>query len=150
MEKIRPDQRLVRLTIPGRLVNVPLVGRAVRAICAELPVDSETAYQIELCVIEAVNNAVMHGTAPNTDQEVEICIELRADRATFSVSDHGRGTVPCRPLDTCFDPADLEQLPQSGLGLRIIHSVMDQVRESRTPSGYTLIMVKKWGAETNP
>jgi serine/threonine-protein kinase RsbW len=72
---------------------------------------------------EAFNNAAIHsyrGTSKPGDVEIEV--DATADRITIRLIDFGRS----------FDPAavpapDLEALPESGLGLFIIRSFMDEV-----------------------
>ncbi|HEX2572934.1 MAG TPA: ATP-binding protein [Polyangia bacterium] len=70
---------------------------------------------------EAFNNIAVHAY-PETPGEVEIQIEVHEDAVTIRMLDHGRSYE----LDDQPDP-DLESLPESGLGIFIIKSFMDQV-----------------------
>ena len=50
----------LRLTINSDLNDVYLVGLTVNRICEHLRMDSVQAYEVELCAVEAVTNAIRH------------------------------------------------------------------------------------------
>jgi serine/threonine-protein kinase RsbW len=118
----------LKLTIESRFENVPLVGISINRICREAGLSEQGAFEVELCVIEAVNNVIRHAYREKPGKEVEIYLELTPHTINVKVADAGR------PLPTkMFPPRHPEidqgvgQLSDSGRGLFIIHSLMDQV-----------------------
>ena len=52
--------RKVKLIIESDLDDVPLVGIAVNRFCSYAAFSETDAFNIELCVIEAVTNSIKH------------------------------------------------------------------------------------------
>ncbi|GKT10914.1 ATP-binding protein [Desulforhabdus sp. TSK] len=132
----------IKLTIESKLENVPLVGGAVRGIAGALSMDEISGYHMELCVVEAVTNATKHAYSLEAGHSVEINILRFPDRITFQVCDRGKSLDPAkvRPLE--FDPDQLETVPERGMGLFIMHSLMDEVRYE-TDGGLNMLTMSK-------
>ena len=79
----------IRLIIDSRLENVSLAGGAVRGIADTLSMDMTARYQLELCVVEAVNNAIKHAYHCQAGHTVEVDILLYPDSLTFKICDSG-------------------------------------------------------------
>lgn len=139
----------VRLILDSNLEDVFLVGLAIRGICSYVPLGEVAAYQVEVCVVEAVNNAIKHAYGNEAGHRVEICVEVRLDRIVFEVCDDGAelGNFPKMSGRKDFDPEDLENIPEGGMGLQIIYSVMDEVTYARTDRGNVLRMSKSYGPD---
>ena len=133
MEEI-PKAQTIRLIIDSKLENVFLIGLCIRGVCASLPLNDVAAFQVEVSVVEAVNNAVKHAYQNQAGHEVEVLITLPGDRITCQVCDSGSSMdadkIPASRLD--FDPNHLERLPEGGMGLHIIRSAMDSVDYRRS------------------
>ena len=136
----------IKLIIDSDLTNVSLIGITVNKICTQIPLNKIEAYQIELCVVEAVNNAIKHAYKNETGHDVTVFIKLYLDRITFLVCDTGKTMELKQPADLKFDPADLENLPESGRGLFIIHQIMDEVTYETIEDRNVLTMTKIFGA----
>lgn len=121
----------IKLVIDSNLEVVFLAGLAVRAFCSYVPLNEVAVYQVELSVVEAVNNAIKHAYGNERGHEVEILVSFHGDRLTFQIVDNGRSLDPSHIPAMDFDPDDLDSLPESGMGLHIIQSVMDAVEYGR-------------------
>ena len=104
--------------------------RALSALVGEGPLSPEEWYQVKLCVAEAVNNAIIHAYGRQRGHPVEVEVELAADQVVCRIADHGKpmpeGLLRQKPrLDYC--PKDVAGLPEGGMGLYIMHQVMDRV-----------------------
>lgn len=137
----------IKLIIDSDLANVSLIGIAVNKICTQIPLDKVEAYQIELCVIEAVNNVIKHAYKNETGHDVTVFVKLCLDRITFRICDTGKAMDPKQPVEIEFDPADLKNLPESGRGLFIIHEIMDEVAYKTIEDRNVLTMTKIFGAK---
>ncbi len=128
---------MIKLRLPGALKYRDLAIRAVAAACklvgAARP-RGDFDDQVVSAFGEAFNNCAMHSYQglPLGDLEIEIDVAPRF--ITIRVSDFGRG------FDLSAVPTpDLDGLPESGLGLFIIRSFMDEVDyRPGTPNVFTM------------
>lgn len=128
--------------IESRLENVSLLGLSVQAFCRSIPLDDVAVYQIELCVVEAVNNAIRHAYGSEAGHEVELIVTLYPQRITFRVCDDGRPLEDLHRAAPDFDDRDLGSLPEGGMGLFLIQSVMDEV-SYETLDGRNILTMSK-------
>lgn len=139
--------RTLRVEIDARIEGAGLVGRAVRAACGTTALTDDAIAAIELCVVEAVTNAIQHGRFPLTAGAVRVILDLSRDRVVATITDRGE-PIPAESLAAAgpqvfdFDPDDWDRLPESGLGLAIIKSAMDEVRYERIGDENVLVLSK--------
>ncbi len=145
----KDDDEIRRLTlsIENDIRNVSLVGVSVGAICKTLSgMKKSVAWQLELAVVEAVNNAVMHAHVDYGSEKnrIEVVVEIDKNAVTFAVYDWGspRGFLSQPPDLHEFDPSDPMTVPECGRGLFIIHGIMDAVRLTRRDNRNILTMTK--------
>ena len=125
---------VIRLRVPGALKYRDLTVRCVAAACKLVGVGVEGGSgphrlsrefddQVVSAFSEAFNNAAIHSYRGQPGGDLEIEIELAADSITIRLLDYGRS------FDLAEVPApDLDALPESGLGIFIIKSFMDEVK----------------------
>ncbi len=122
----------IKLAVDSDLGNVSLIGMIINKLCSSIPLSDTDAYQIELCVVEAVNNSIEHAYANEKGHEVEVVFALHPDRLIVDVCDTGK------PMDQeCLeqkdvslleiDPNDLDKIPEQGRGLPIMKEIMDSM-----------------------
>lgn len=136
--------RQIHLAIDSSLEHVGLVGAAVRGAARLAAFAERTCRQIELSAVEAVNNAIRHAYAGRPGHLVEIDVRILSDALVIEVLD--RGTPMRRPLrrvPLAFDPEDRENLPEGGMGLFLIQSIMDDVRYVSEKGSNRMTMTKK-------
>ena len=107
---------MIKLMIESRLENVALVGGAVRGIADMLSIDRITCYHLELCVVEAVNNAIKHAYHFEAGHSVEVELLRFRDRLTFRVCDSGESMNPAKVAPFCFDPFEAGNPPRGRNG----------------------------------
>jgi serine/threonine-protein kinase RsbW len=116
---------VIRLRVPGALKYRDLVVRAVAAACKLVPHngrDREFDHHVVSAAGEAFNNAALHSYDGLPEGDVEIEMEVGVDSITLRLYDYGRSFM----LSEVPAP-DLDALPESGLGIFIIKSFMDEV-----------------------
>jgi serine/threonine-protein kinase RsbW len=122
---------MIRLRVPGALKYRDLAVRAVAAACklvgpdaAPPPPHGRRIFddQVISAFGEAFNNAAVHAYGGQAPGEVEIEMEIGADAITISMRDYGNSF----DIEHVPEP-DLDALPESGLGIYIIKSFMDEV-----------------------
>jgi serine/threonine-protein kinase RsbW len=118
---------MIRLTIESRLENVALIGGSVRGIAEMLSIEAIWGYQLELCVVEAVTNVIKHAYHFEAGHSVDVEIHIHQDRLTFKISDTGESMDESKIAPLQFDPLKVETLPEGGMGVFILKSLMDEV-----------------------
>jgi len=142
-----PDSpRRVELRIDSRLEHVQSLARELRALCAESGLDARAAALVELALVEAINNVIRHAYRLEPGHVVEVVFECAGGALRFEVTDSGqRYSGPLAPRFE-FDPADTARLPEGGMGLHLIHSIMDHVDYRSQGGRNTLAMTKRLAA----
>jgi serine/threonine-protein kinase RsbW len=134
--------RTITLRADSRLENVELLGRAVRSLCVGAGLPAREAALVELAVVEAANNVVRHAYRLEPGHPLEIVFAVDGERFTLEVADEG---IPMPPMGTPvleFDPTDIANLPEGGMGLYLISSVMDEVAY-RSEGGRNALSMKR-------
>jgi len=132
----------ITLTIESKLEEVFLVSSAVRSICKETPLSEMEVYQVETCVVEAVNNAILHAYDNMGGNRVAVAVALNDERLTVTVSDCGR-TMQGEPGGLPeLDFQNVEELPENGWGWGIMRAWMDGVSYAAAGGQNVLRLVK--------
>lgn len=134
------------LTVPSEMARVPAAAASLRAECLARGIDPAHATTVELCVTEALNNAIEHAYAGASDKSVEVSMQIEAGLLTIEVRDSGR-SIPSGKLDGAEildpDPDDLLSLRERGMGLAILKSAMDTVTYRTEKGVNTLTLAKR-------
>jgi len=141
---------MIRLVIESRIENVSLVGSAVRGIADMLSIDAITCYHLELCVVEAVTNVTKHAYSSEPGHSVEVDILRYPDRLTFKIGDSGKSMDLSKIEPLCFDPLKVETLPERGMGIFILKSLMDEISYEVINGRNILTMSKYLKAKKDP
>ncbi len=134
--------RCLKLIIDSNIKDVFLIGLAINKICSEIPLSEIDSYHLEVCVVEACNNAIEHAYDYKPGNDVEVVVKIYLDRIEFKISDCGKSMQgePVSSLD--FDPRDREHLPEGSMGFPIIKSLMDKVDYESRNGKNILTLVK--------
>ena len=132
------------MTVPGRYESLSEISDFVTAAVREAGWDEDQIFHVQVAVDEACSNIIEHAYGPGHSGQVTVtcCVTGQGD-LVITVHDHGRpfdpATVPDPPIG-----AELEDLPEGGLGLYFMRKLMDQVtfRFDRE-HGNVLTMVKR-------
>jgi serine/threonine-protein kinase RsbW len=116
----------VNFVIESRLEEVPALGKEVRGFYASVCSDIHALYQIELCVNELLNNIIIHGHQNKSGHKIAISISLINKRAVIQITDSGIKFLPkLNYTEQTFDV--LSALPHFGMGLFLIHKLMNEI-----------------------
>jgi serine/threonine-protein kinase RsbW len=120
----------VCIEVPGDIAYRNVILRTVAAACKaafasvcgrEPPADEFTSHILS-AVGEAFNNIAIHCYRDRCLDIARVRMTIDSSAVHFRIEDYGRSFDP---LDTC--PPDLDALPESGLGIFIMRSLMDEV-----------------------
>jgi serine/threonine-protein kinase RsbW len=137
-------ERSIKLIIEGKIDNIALLGSAIRAICSTVVNDEVLLFNLELCLIEAVTNVINHAYHRQPGNNVEVIVSVDDLHVNFKVIDTGDHVPPPPPKrELNYNPSDMTTWPESGMGLFLIHSIMDEVSYSEHEGKNILMMRKK-------
>ncbi len=146
LETPRCGESHLQLAIPSCLDNITFVGAVINAACLTLSFSSHEANQIEVCVVEAVVNAIKHAYAGHPGHVVEIRVFVHTDRLVIQVCDCGQAMTREITKTLDFDPSDIAKVPTGGMGLFLMHSLMDEVSYVSNQGTNVLTMTRRMSA----
>src|SRR5690606_15911920 len=127
---------VIFLRVPAVLAYRDLVTRAAATVCKIAtgregggdPISAETISELVSAIGEAFNNAVLHAYGGRPDGTITVEIEAVDGMVEVAMSDEGSS------FDLEAVPApDLAALPESGMGIFIIRSFVDEVTYTPGP-----------------
>lgn len=98
-------------------------------------ISEEKQVDIKLCIMEAVQNALLHGGSEMVLPKARVMWKCDAEQFCFTVEDNGAGI----PLDI-RENEYTETLKESGRGLLLMHVILDEVSFNETGNAITGIL----------
>lgn len=133
----------ITLSIDSILENAALVGVSLKAVAAHMALTEEDCIDLEICVVEAVNNVIIHAYGRAPGGVIEVHAQFGSTDYCIDIIDEGRAIANWEPPRLEFDSEDIEALPEGGMGLFLIHSVMDEVSYS-SDQGKNKLTMRRW------
>ncbi len=113
--------------IKSEYAKVDEVNQEIKNFLQFNNVENFVCSQIEISLTEALNNVIKHGYKGDETKSIEIEVVKDGSILVIKVVDEGepRKNLEIPKLD--FDPKDIQNLPESGMGLYIISQLMDEM-----------------------
>jgi len=127
--------------------NVPLVGMSVNRLCLAASFSALDAFNIELCVVEAITNSIRHCYGGKTGREVKVVLTFTTEEVVVDICDFGppmeaglldKAAIQCPTVHA----RGIEAIPEGGRGLGIMREIMDSVAY-RSEGGVNCLTLKK-------
>lgn len=128
-------------------VSVPATPEFVRAAsqfivqtARHLGVASASSPLFEVAIVEALANAVKHGSRGKEDATVTCEVERTGSGLSIRIYDDGDGFTPAPRPVPALDAAgiDLSAVPESGYGVPIMQSVFEEIQAQRRNGRFCL------------
>ena len=117
------------MKIDSHLDQIERIGRFIQEAAQDAGFDEMECYACELAVSEACENIILHGYGDDSTGEIEVSVQTAPDNITIELWDDAPPFDPVnRP--TKLDPP-IDDPPIGGLGLVIMHKVMDEMEYNR-------------------
>lgn len=132
----------LEIVVPNQTRYLGLIGNIGEEVARFLDGNADNrgdlAYHLNLVLTEAMVNAIHYGSTENRQDTVRVHLRIENGVLCLKVYDQGQG----------FDlndlpPPELDSLRESGRGIFLIRSLMDDVTYQRTSEGNVLAMYKK-------
>jgi serine/threonine-protein kinase RsbW len=102
--------------------------------------DEDTRGGISMAVREGMINAVLHGNAYDPAKRVNLTFEQAGHELIVTIADEGKGFMP-EEVPNPLAPENL--LKQSGRGIFLMRTFMDEVRFRKLNSGTEITLIKR-------
>ncbi|KXZ40771.1 serine/threonine-protein kinase RsbW [Alkalithermobacter thermoalcaliphilus JW-YL-7 = DSM 7308] len=130
---------VITLTSPSKSSYVGVARLTVSAIACRMGFDIEQIEDIKVAVAEACTNVIKHSHSI----DFEIKFKIYKDKLEINVTDKGKGYNILSVKDT-----NIEEMKESGLGIFIIQTLMDEVYiDSKIGDGTSVKMIKYLGVD---
>lgn len=136
----------LRLTVRADVAAIAPACEQLRAVCPAMP--PEAASLVETALSEAMTNVIEHSLGGDAGRSFEVQLNCAAAGIELLIEDDGSGLSPAlfaaMPAELRFDPDDLESLPESGMGIALIKSIMDEVEYTQDRGINRLRLYKRY------
>jgi len=132
------------LTFPTTFDILDEIRSFVGDQAREAGFDAKDIYSIQLATDEAASNVIEHAYGGKPNGKFNISCEFRIDQLIITLLDHGKTFEPSRVEEPDLK-ADLLDRKIGGLGIYLMHKLMDEVHYESTPAGNLLTLVKRKG-----
>lgn len=131
------NEESIDISLPSKPEYVSIARMTSSAIANKMGFNIEEIEDIRVAVGEACNNAVIHGCG--NDCNFNIAFTVGDDKFIIEIKDNGKGF----DMDKCPSP-DICNPRESGLGIFIIKSLMDDINVESSPEKGTIIRMVKY------
>lgn len=123
--------------IPSDPDLMPEVEEFILEVAKKVNLNEDKYNNVALAVAEAISNSIKHGNKNDKSKKVNIKIKTEDDKLIIILKDQGKGFDPAK----IPDPTQPENiLKDSGRGLFIMRSLLDDLRYNFTPDGTEIIL----------
>ncbi len=112
-----------------------IVENAIDEVTSTIGISQDNYGKIMVSVMEAVNNAILHGNKSDPDKYVNIDISLNRNILKIKVKDEGDGFKPADVPDPTT-PENIESL--NGRGVYLISHLADEIVYSKKGNSVTM------------
>ncbi|NOZ45903.1 MAG: ATP-binding protein [Chlorobi bacterium] len=112
------------LILESKIENITFVENLIDDISKEFSIGSEVYGNILVAVIEAVNNAILHGNKLDISKKFGVVVELVEEQIKFIISDEGSG-FDFKKVPDPTHPGNVEK--PDGRGVFLMNHLADKV-----------------------
>lgn len=139
----KPDRFVFvkRYSIPAQLDQLKRISQLVEDAGVYAQFDDKTNYACQLAVYEACENIIKHGYGnPGLKDKIKMVLQAGPGELHIELEDDA---PPFNPIEEVIPPEiEPQDPPIGGLGLVIIHRVMDDIRYQRK-DGKNILRLRK-------
>ena len=139
------DDDVLEIALANELREIVAAAAKIDAFCEEQELASEIAYAVNLSIDEILTNTISYGYDDDEPHRIEIIVRLEADSLVVVIVDDSA------PFDLSATPetdveATLEDREVGGLGLFLVHQMMDKVEYERVDGCNVVTLTKSMAA----
>ncbi len=133
-------ENIIEISIPSEPDKIHFVEAETEKLAKELGFDEDTCDNLSIAVTEVVANAITHGNKKDKTKKVFIKYVFSDKVLKIHIRDEGRGFKP----ENIANPLEPENIyKESGRGIFIVNTLMDDVKYLFDQNGSEIILIKK-------
>lgn len=129
--------RVLEFRIPADTRYICIVRRGIRSLAEDAGFTREDVSDVEVAVSEAVANSVKHGSPDPDAAAVTVKCRTQEDCLIVEVEDESEAAS----IPTCPELCNTDE--ETGRGVMMMHTLMDECENSRTDHGMRIRMAKQ-------
>ena len=139
------DDNVLEIALANELREIVAAAAKIDAFCEEQELAPEIAYAVNLSIDEILTNTISYGYDDDEPHRIEIIVRREADSLVVVIVDDSA------PFDLSATPeadveATLEDREVGGLGLFLVHQMMDKVEYERVDGCNVVTLTKSMAA----
>jgi anti-sigma regulatory factor (Ser/Thr protein kinase) len=135
------DDNVLEIALANELREIVAAAAKIDAFCEEQELAPEIGYAVNLSIDEILTNTISYGYDDDEPHRIEIIVRREADSLVVVIVDDSA------PFDLSATPeadveATLEDREVGGLGLFLVHQMMDKVEYERVDGCNVVTLTK--------
>ena len=135
------EDNVLEIALANELREIVGAAAKIDAFCEEKDLSPEIAYAVNLSIDEILTNTISYGYEDDEPHRIEIIVRLEAESLVVVIVDDSA------PFDLSATPeadleASLEEREVGGLGLFLVHQMMDKVEYERVDGCNVVTLTK--------
>ena len=143
------NDAVLEVSLANELREIAGVAARIDEFCAARKLIPSVAYAVNLAIDEVLTNTISYGYDDDERHLIEIIVSLEADSIVVVIVDDSMpfdlGLAPERDLDVSLEDTSL-----GGLGLFLVHRMMDSVDYRREEGCNVVTLIKAVSAGDDP
>ncbi len=136
------DEDRVEISIANDVQEIAGVAARIDEFCESRGIDPMTVNAVNVSMDEVLTNTIDYGYDDDGPHRIDIAVRKEADTVVVAIEDDGREFDPSGPPPEVDFDATLEERTVGGLGLFLVHELMDSV-DYRRADGRNFITLTK-------
>ena len=136
------DDNVFEFSLTNELAEIVEAAAKIEAFCEANDVSPDVAYAVNPSVDEILTNTISYGYADEETHRIEIAVRLEAEALVVVIVDDSSAF----DLTAAPEPdlgASLEEREVGGLGLFLVHQMMDEVEYERAGDRNVATLTKR-------
>ena len=125
-----------KFRIKSDIEELKIIEKAIDEITVLAKVSSNCFGKILVSVLEAVNNAIVHGNKFALDKFVDVTIKWKDEKFSVTVKDEGPGFKPDKIPDPTL-PENIENV--NGRGVFLMTKLADEIKFNKKGNSVTFV-----------
>ena len=135
------DENVIEIALANDLQELAGVAEKVDAFCEARDIPPDVGYAVNLSIDEILTNTISYGYDDDEPHRIEIGLRLEADSLVVVIRDDSA------PFDLSATPdadieSSLDDREVGGLGLFLVHEMMDEVEYERVEGRNVVTLTK--------
>ena len=139
------DDNVLEISVANDLEEIAGTAEKVDAYCESHALSPDIAYAVNLSIDEILTNTISYGYDDEEPHRIELVLRLEPDALVIVIVDDSRPFDPTVTPDPDIE-ASLDERDVGGLGLFLVHRMMDRVEYERAGDRNVVTLTKRTAA----